>query len=328
LDRVKIKKGKIMVNFPHYISQNKFRNKFRMKINFFVMKIILLMIFGASLLIILPKIALTATPHPSAFAGAIMARYEVSLAGLTAGSLEISLRLDPQGFYHIETLGKTSGLIGVLMAITNKAVAGGKIANGKIIPETFTNDILSQEKRRSARLHYSGPDKPIFAEITPSAAEEGREPIPPLWSINAQDPLASGLYVLYHLAQGQGCGLELVSFDGRRLTRVVMKDPALKGGKTTALALPELDQAIKPITAPYACLLGTQRLAGLSRKDQALLPPLLKSKEKPKTPATIWVASLADNLPPLPIAVRRQGGISIEAKLVAYEFYPNEQARP
>lgn len=153
--------------------------------------------------------------------------YGFAVGGIEAATASLSLGLPPNLLagapYRLQTTLQTSGLVAHVIQFQSQAASVGSTgSDGQI--ENTTHKVNNQWQGQPRRvLVTTDHGQTTSVEITPSAAEDEREPVALGETVGALDPLSAVLALMESAGKGSA-GQQLV-FDGRRLYRLSLTAP-------------------------------------------------------------------------------------------------------
>lgn len=225
-------------------------------------------------------LALMMTGTAPAGAVELTLTYKLFVGGVHANDLSLTAEVT-EGRYRLASDSRTVGLIDAVVAFDSRAASQGTIASGEVRPHTHWADNDWHGDRRTVRIDYADPAR-LSVAIEPSPAADGRDPVPPELMRETVDPLSASLDIARHVVSGDR-GRTLPVFDGRRRYN-------LHVGPSTAASVegPVYSGAARRLE------ITLERIAGFSSR------PWLPRADDPET-VTVWFATLADGLPPIPV---------------------------
>jgi len=206
--------------------------------------------------------------------------FELFVSGVHAADLSLTAEVT-ESRYRLASDSRTVGLIDAVVAFISRAASEGTIASGEVRPHTHRADNDWHGDRRTVRIDYADPTRLLVA-IEPSPAADGRDPVPPEFMRETVDPLSAALDIARHVVSGDRART-LPVFDGRRRYNLHL-------GPSTAASVegPVYSGAARRLE------ITLERIAGFSSR------PWLPRSDDPET-VTVWFATLADGLPPIPV---------------------------
>jgi hypothetical protein len=250
--------------------------------------------------------AVLAAPWRSAAAdGRYALAYEILLAGLAVGEIEITATLS-DGRYHLLADTRNTGVLQLLAGFTSRAESRGDSSLGVLQPRAHWVDNVWVGERRSVRNSY-GEDGVVITEITPTAKADGREAVPQDRLDGTVDPLTAGLAVSLHAGGPEPCRGRIPVFDGRRRYDLSFRPTGREA----------IDGPFYEGTS-IRCRVSLERIAGFSRD------PWLPRAKTPEE-ADLWFARVAKDAPAMPVMFQADMGLGIvEINLVSFSAEPPE----
>lgn len=161
-------------------------------------------------------------------AAAETAKFDLVLAGITAGSFSYDADIDDKT-YSVTGRLKTSGMAAMLRKVSYTAAASGSV-RGKTLQASRYDERADTGKRQSEVSMVWKAGVPQVVSYAPARK-------PRAWDIDAAaqtgtvDPLSAMLAVLRDVPAGQECGVRVAMFDGRRATEVSTGAPKTAGDR-------------------------------------------------------------------------------------------------
>ncbi|MDR7123719.1 DUF3108 domain-containing protein [Pseudotabrizicola sp. 4114] len=181
-----------------------------------------------------------------------VARYTVSVSGLTAG--KVTLAAQHEGArYVISSNSASAGLAGVFRSFTLASRTQGTERNGRLIPQRYSADAKGARQGRGAELAFDGG---VATVVRADPPEPDAPVVDPARHKGVVDPL-TGLYsVLRDTTPATACRVDVKMFDGHRVNSVTLSSPQADGEGLTCRGLyrridgyPARELAKKPETA-------------------------------------------------------------------------------
>lgn len=192
-------------------------------------------------------------------AAAETAKFDLVLAGITAGSLSFDAEIDAKT-YSVTGRLKTTGLAAMLKKVSYTAAASGSVSGKTLVADRYDERADTGKRQSEVAMAWKA-GVPQVISYSPQRK-------PRAWDIDAAaqggtvDPLTAMLSVLRSVPAGQECGETIPMFDGRRATQVTTAAPQAEGDRVVC-------------TGEY------RRIAGFSPDDMA---------EKTRFPFTLTYA--------------------------------------
>ncbi len=242
-------------------------------------------------------------PPMAAAAEPVKASYRVFVGGITALDIDATLEMTGDR-YRIAVTAVTGGTIGRLLTWRTASETDGSRRGTDLKPVSHRQTSQLRGEPRNVTLTYD-PQGDVSASVSPPAADDGREPVPPALQRGTLDPLSAVLDLLIGLGASEGCDRSLPVFDGRRRYDMVFSevgrrivDPS-RYSTFSGIAL-QCRVTYKPV-AGYARSSSGGRF--WQRTDPADRPPV-----------NIWLAPVAAGAPPLPVRLETDsdfGGVVV-----------------
>lgn len=190
--------------------------------------------------------------------------FDLTLRGIRAGTLSVSGAIEGRS-YSASGVLKTGGVVALLKKVRYDARVSGTVANGRFVPSRYAEDADTGKRQSQSVMDYKAgvPQVKIYNPPKPPRPDD----IDPATQGGTVDPLTAAYAALRDVAPQDACNLQLVMFDGRRRSQVVLANPR-----------PTPDGGL-------SCVGEYRRLEGFSAEEMA---------EKSRFPFTMTYAPLAD----------------------------------
>ncbi len=241
-------------------------------------------------------------PWPTRPAGAgqvVSLGYNVYLGGLHIVSFNMDITLD-RSEYSISAAGVSRGVVGLFYDWSTRLDANGRLGPAGFRPTRYDAVTKRKGKVKSRRLVFGG-DGEYSVERDPPKRKKQRK-LPLALTRNTVDPLTAVLAVTSALVADGGCTRTIPVFDGKRRFNLLFKQV---GPDTVA---PSQLSIFKGLAVQ--CRFTTKRIAGFKKKRRYFS----FWDESEKNPLAVWVATLADGAPPVP--VRFEGDFKLGALMI------------
>jgi hypothetical protein len=223
-------------------------------------------------------------------------RYDVYVGGLHIFTFDVEMTLLPDR-YRLAARGETRGMVSWVYTWTQALAAEGHDQDGRIVPQLYVADSQWQSNRRTVRLDFNADGRYALEQEPPPEPDPDIEgTLPERLPEGIVDPLSFAFAASRAFEKSGSCDQTVPVFDGQRRFDVILKQV----GPTT---LPANNYSIYQGPA-MRCSLGIKRISGF-RKSLATV----QQERDRSTPPSLWVASIRDGLPPLP--VRYEGEIKL-----------------
>lgn len=187
------------------------------------------------------------------------ARFDLVMAGLTAGTLTFAAETDGRS-YAVRGRLASSGILSFVRKVSYDATARGRVRDGAYLPARYTERADTGRRQSEAEILWRG-GVPQVASYTPP-----RDPRPtdvdPATQAGSVDILTALYATLRDADAGRECNRSFSMYDGRRASRLSLGTPEpAEGGVTCAgeyrrvAGFPPEDMAEKtrfPFTLTYA----------------------------------------------------------------------------
>lgn len=192
----------------------------------------------------------------------LTAAYELHLGGVKLADLSLSARLTQAG-YEARAELETSGFVKRFVRAGFRAEAEGRRAGAELVPVSFSADAFDSAKRQTVEIRF-GAGRPQAVRAEPPFKPKPWE-IDPSRQSGAVDPLTAALALFRPQPRESLCARSVEAFDGRKRTRLSLRDPEPEG-------------------AAIRCEGVYERVAGFKPKQM----------EEPEFPLTVWFARDGD----------------------------------
>ncbi|WP_119303697.1 DUF3108 domain-containing protein [Dongia deserti] len=239
-----------------------------------------------------PARAATASP-----ARVIDLTYDVYLGGLHIFTFDVDMTLQPDQ-YRVTAEGGTRGTVGWLYKWDMKLAAEGLDQNGRIEPRRYVAETDWQSNQRTVHLGFAEGGRYDLQQTPPPEPDPDIEGgLPETLPDGIVDPLSLAVAASRTLKENGHCSQTVPVFDGRRRFDLVMQhvDEAM---------LPPSEYSIYQGPA-VRCSFSMKRISGFRKSWRSGR----QWDDDSSAPPTIWVASIQQDLPPVP--VRYDGAIRL-----------------
>ena len=144
-------------------------------------------------------------------------RFDVSLAGVKAGELEIAAS-EGNGRYAIKGRLRSTGLVAAIRKVRYDASASGRVSGGRYVPSRYSEVTNSGRKQHSAEMAYRS-GVPQVKVYTPARAPEPTD-VDPSTQGGSLDPLTALYAALRTVPESQACTAQFRTFDGKRVAQL------------------------------------------------------------------------------------------------------------
>lgn len=164
----------------------------------------------------------------TAHAEETIAYYSVDWSGLHVADMVVRLDETPTR-YAMETIIKTSGMVGFFSSFISYTTATGKRKGTVYEPEKFLNHTMSRGKLTGTKMIYPGAGKPPIrtdkegaAEVTvgPEVPIGKRPPVPVEDQIKGYDPITLFLAFRQEMLTDATTPISMNGYDGKRLYKM------------------------------------------------------------------------------------------------------------
>jgi hypothetical protein len=223
--------------------------------------------------------------------------YDVYLGGLHIFTFDVGMTLQP-GRYSMTAEGGTQGVIGWLYKWDTKLTAEGVDRNGRLEPRRYIAETDWQSNSRTLHLGFGENGRYELRQDPPPEPDPDIEGgLPEALPDGTVDPLSFALAASRALEENGRCDQTVPVFDGRRRFDLTVK-------QVDETMLPPTDYSIYHGPA-VRCRFSMERISGFRKSWQSSG----RWDSDSSAPPTIWVASIRQDLPPIP--VRYEGAIRL-----------------
>lgn len=215
--------------------------------------------------------------------------YDVFVGGMLAGSVDINAHNDLER-YIIESQAHSQGIFEFLTGYRGNNIVIGHLNSQGLRPKYYESKGFWAGKKRAVEINYDFFNR-LSYKVSPTPAEDDRDPVSPKFLLGTTDPMTALFGVLYQPPGAAVCDNELKVFDGRRRYDIRLSEVAQ--GETEG-----------PIYTGSATVCRARQtiLAGASKK--IWFPQFARPKW-----TDIWIASVRPDLPSLPVRIKADLGI-------------------
>lgn len=255
-------------------------------------------IFHAGCLAALAGLLYTATV--SAGEGRLQLSYRGYFADIHAANLDLGVDFDTASYdpdaaaYAVRLRLKTTGLVKALTRLKATAYSHGTLVSGDIVPVRAGYSSRRWRKKRLVELGFDD-GTPSVVRVKPSRKGGNPAPVSRDQLKDALDPAGALLAVLSGFDAGQGCGLRIPVYTGRRLYELVGEPHGSGVGRLEASRY-----------SPFAGSTVNCRVR-LERKAGFKLNPGGGRKRRPAD-VILHMARIFDETPPVPVRFAGETG--------------------
>jgi hypothetical protein len=163
---------------------------------------------------ILPVLLAASLAAAPAGAEGIVARYEVSAAGMTVLAIDARFDMAPQG-YRLRLAAETRGVAALLGRSHQVTLSEGGWRDSQAVPLRYQVDGFWRGVLRQVALDYPQPGQPRVLTLQP-ALEADREAVPDALRQGTMDGLSALAMLSRTIARTGRCEAEAAVYDGRR----------------------------------------------------------------------------------------------------------------
>lgn len=270
---------------------------------------------AALLVLLTPGLFLTPT---SAHAAQWQLTYRVHVGGIAVLDAQADLSLSGD-HYSVAVRAATEGFLARLFPWETRARSEGSVEGDRVLPLRHSQTSTLGGKPRDVRLTYDERGD-VTAEVTPSPAEDGRDPVPDALRHGTVDPLSAVIGVLVAGMRGEGCAGSVPVFDGRRRYDMAFHDDGMSLVGASRYSV--FAGAARQCRVTYTAIAGAKRDEGGSLWSGAA-----KADDRP--PVELWLAPASIGGPPVPVRVETESGFgSVVIHLTGIGPVPQTAERP
>lgn len=220
---------------------------------------------------------------PAASAAPLVARYEVTVAGLPVVQVEALLDVDGPR-YLVRTRTRLRGMVGWFGSGDQMTSAEGSWRGAEPVPSRYRVEGMWRGARRLVVMDYSAAGMPLLRAIEPVEAE--REAVPDALRHGSMDGLSALAKLTRTVARTGRCDGAAEVFDGRRRVDYAVRT---------------VGQDILPVEGGFAgpalrCAFESRLIAGFRRDQDA-------AEARIPQPATAWIGEPLPGAGPLPVRI-------------------------
>ena len=239
--------------------------------------------------------------------------YDVYVGGLHVFSFDIAMTFGSDR-YRVTAVGGTRGTVGWLYSWNLDLDAEGRDNDGRITPQRYVAASEWKDRRRRTELGFAPGGRYSLQQTPPPEPDPDIEGgLPETLPEGTLDPLSFAVAASRALAKSGRCDQTVPVFDGQRRSDAIVRQLGPATLEPNAYSIYQ--------GPAMRCSLSIKRISGFRKS--------LRSKgQETGAPPVLWMASLAPDLPPIP--VRYEGEIAL-GKIVIHltraEFH-GEPAQP
>ena len=234
--------------------------------------------------------------------GRLQLAYRVHLAGIHAANLGLGVRFDAAAYdsdaaafdlhaaaYAVQARFKTTGLVKALTRWKTTAYSHGTVVLGDVVPVRAGYKSRQWWRRRLVELGFDR-GTPKLVRMKPRKKPR----VSPSQLKGSLDPAGAFLAVLTRFDAGQGCGMRIPIFDGRRLRELVGETEGAGAGRLQA-------GRHSPYDGPTVnCRVRVERTAGFKRRSDG--------QDREDIEVQLRMARVFDAMPPVPVRLASDTG--------------------
>jgi len=263
---------------------------------FIALTFVLLLLAGSTL----PTHAQPASPHVGNSRipklPPVMTTYEVYVGGIHFLTAEILFQEEADK-YKTHMHAHTAGYLYKLLKWDDNVSSSGRIKGSKLQPISYQSVDTWRDKPKTTELVFDGKGN-IKANFDPPNTDKNRETVSDEQKQGALDPVTALLQMLAHVAVNQDCNVSVPVFDGKRRFDLNGED---KGVET----VDEKDYGVYS-GAARLCAVDFNMIAGEWKDREKNKFWEKENGEKGRDAFHIWLASLAPNVPELPVRLESE----------------------
>jgi hypothetical protein len=248
----------------------------------------------------------------------LVTSYDVYLGGLHLIAAQVWFE-EKGKFYHANVKAQTVGLIGRFFPWNTVLDGEGAIDGDHFVPhEFFTRDDWAH-KPKITMLHFDGKGN-VVPEFDPPNHDENREIVTLEQRRNALDPITALLQMLAHVAVQKSCAIPVPIFDGKRRFDIIGRDSGTEMINDEEYNIFKGDARL--CDADFKMISGEWKDREHARFWQKT------ETESGREPFHIWLASVAPQLPEIPVRLE-SGSIAglIVVQLTAWRYATEDEVK-
>jgi hypothetical protein len=221
----------------------------------------------------------------------VMTTYDVYVGGIHFLTADILFQ-EEHGRYQTHLHAHTAGYLYKILKWDGDISSQGRIEGDKFEPVAYQNLDVWRDKPKTTKLAFDRRGD-IKAEFNPPSNDQGREPVTDDQKKGALDPVTALLQMLGHVAVDNSCALSVPVFDGKRRFDLLGEDKGYE-------VVDEKDYGAYSGPARL-CAVDFDMIAGdwTDRKKNRFWER--ENGEKGRDAFHIWLASVAPEMPELPV---------------------------
>lgn len=153
-------------------------------------------------------------------AAASQVSYDLSIRGITVGRLVLAAEENATR-YSVAARITNTGLTRVIRRFSYQGQAQGRIVQGALRPELYTERADTGKRSSEVEIRYRGGVPDVVRYTSPKAA--GADAPSPESQGGTVDPLTGVYALLRDVPAAEACRLNALLFDGRRQSRIAMQ---------------------------------------------------------------------------------------------------------
>jgi hypothetical protein len=218
-------------------------------------------------------------------------KYDVYVGGIHLVEARIWFE-EEKGAYRSVVRANTYGIWGKFFPWNTVLDSYGKIKTDHFVPREFYTRDEWNHKPKITKLHFDKTGN-VTPEFDPPSHDENREIVTDEQKIGSLDPVTALLQMLAHVAVDKSCAIPVPVFDGKRRFDITGRDEGFDDNESE----------------DYGVYSGKARLCGADFrmisgewKDGEHARFWKKTESEPgREPFHIWLASIAPDLPEIPV---------------------------
>ncbi len=232
--------------------------------------------------------------RPAGAGQALSLGYNVYLGGLHILAFDIDIALN-RAEYSISAAGATKGVVGVFYKWSARFDSNGRLSRAGFRPARYDAVTKRRGKVKSRRLLFDGEGKysverdPPRKKTRKKNRKKKRKNLPPVLPRDTVDPLTAVLEVTHSVLEEGACARTIPVFDGKRRYNLVLKYEGPDTVEPSHLSIFK-GSAVR-------CRFTIERISGFKKRRGHHS----YWEESEESPVAVWVATLADGAPPVPV---------------------------
>jgi hypothetical protein len=250
---------------------------------------------------------------------AVVTTYDIYVGGLHFLTADILFQ-EEGGHYKTHLHAHTAGYLYKVLKWDGDVSSTGLIKGNQLVPVSYRNLDVWRDKPKTTSLVFDRKGD-IKADFDPPNTDKNREIVTDEQKHGALDPVTALLQMLAHVAVQGDCNLTVPVFDGKRRFDLNGADNGLE-------TVDDKDYGVYAGTA-RACSVDFSMIAGEWKDREKNRFWERENGDKGRDAFHIWLASVAPDLPELPVRLESTSSWGpIMAHLTNWHYAKPEELKP